>query len=551
MRAEDLLISVPSGAPESIPQTSSSRSGESDLAAWLCLVAFVVFTAALATQHEMWRDEVRAFSVATNARSWLQLLHDIHEDGHPILWYAILRIGYGLTHSTLVLPLASLLIAAAAALLMLRFAPFPFWMRVLAVFGAYLGYEYSVTCRNYGLSIVLMLVACIFFSTRHERPVRLGAVLALLANTSVHGALASLVLLFVWLVDVFEPSARRFLMTRRSIAAICLVIAGAAFGVWSAHPPPEIAYAFSFGRLRVTDVLRAILADPGLGLMGWYGANIAAAGEIPWVNLGWNPQIVSRVIVDIALACIGLALRRNLACLIAAVLAVFGFEVLFRFVYGGGLRHEGILAFILISLCWIASAQARVAHGRRRALSIALGLAPLLIVQSAALPWMALKEVKRPVSSSKAFASFIRQTPHLSNAILLGEPDYLMEPMPYYVRNRIFMTRQQRFDYRVHFDRSILRMQDFQLGELIALAESLACANRQPVLVAIGAWRFLADTAGAAPVGYSPAFFRWSSAEITRLFDRGTLVFSSFDAILDENYNVFEISPSAECGVAR
>ncbi|HYN83454.1 MAG TPA: hypothetical protein VES88_18390 [Gemmatimonadaceae bacterium] len=508
------------------------------------LVAFVAFTAAVSTQHEMWRDEVRAFSVATNAGSWLQLLHDSQEDGHPILWYAILRIGYGLTHSTLVLPVASLAIAAAAAFLMLRFAPFPFWMRVLAIFGAFLGYEYSVMSRNYGLGILLMFAACIFFSTRKRQPTRLGIILLLLANTSVHAAVASLLLLLVWLMDFFNPAHRPFLLTRSSVAAICIAVGGAAFGLWSAHPPPEMSYAFSVGQLRVTDVLATILSDPGLALMGWGGTNIAAAEQIPWASVGMNPELASRVIVDIALASIAWSLRRNLPCLTAAILAVFGFEVLFRLVYGGGLRHEGFLAFILISLCWIATAEAQRRNAPERASSIPLGLIPLLVVQTAALPWIAKSEIDRPVSSSKAFAAFIRQSPHLRNAILAGEPDFMMEPMPYYVGNRVFMPRQRNFDYRAHFDRGIRRKLNLGLGELVDLADSLACANGQPVLLAIGPYNLLTDPAGQTPVNYPPAVFRWNDAERSRLFDRGKLVFSSFGAMINENYNVFEIPPS-------
>lgn len=98
----------------------------------------------------MWRDEVRAFSVATNAPSWLELFYSLHQEGHPIVWYAVLRLGYALTHSTLVLSIAALIVAWGAAFLMLRFAPFPFWIRLLAVFGAFLGYEMSVVSRNYG-----------------------------------------------------------------------------------------------------------------------------------------------------------------------------------------------------------------------------------------------------------------------------------------------------------------------------------------------------------------------------------------------------------------
>jgi hypothetical protein len=519
------------------------RERQQDWAPWVCLVAFVAFTATVFGYHEMWRDEVRPLFVAANAGSWLQLVHNIHEEGHPVLWYAVLRVGYGLTHSTLVLPVASIAIAAAAAFLMLRFAPFPFWMRVLAVFGAFLGYQYSIIVRNYGIGILLMFTACIFFSTRHEKPIRLGIILALLGNTSPHAALATFLFLFVWLMDVREPAARRFVLSGPSIAAICVVIAGTAFGLWSAHAPPDSAFAFSLSKLRVTDVLRTIAADPGLALMGAQDTNIAAAEWIPWASLGLNPELTSRVIVDIALASIAWSLRRNLPCLIAAVLAVFGFEVVFQHVYGAGLRHEGILAFTLISLCWIATTEAERRNEHTRARSIPFGLIPLIVVQAAALPWIVKLDIERPRSSSKAFGQFIRETPRLRNAVIMGDPDYLMEPMSYYVRNRIFFPRQHGFDYRTHFDHGAQRDLELRLGALLDVADSLACANRQPVLLAMGEYRLLTEPEGESPVSYVNTF-RWNASERSRLFEKGKLVFFSFGSFSREDYSVFEIPSS-------
>ena len=493
----------------------------------------------------MWRDEVRPIVVAANARSWLELLHNVHEEGHPVLWYAILRAGYGLTHSMLVLPIASIAIAAAAAFLMLRFAPFPFWMRVLAAFGAFLAYEYSVIARNYGIGILLMFAACIFFSSRHEKPIRLGISLALLANTSPHAALSTLILLFVWLMDVREPAARRLLLTGPSIAAICVVISGTAFGLWSAHAPPDSAFAFSLSELRVTEVLRTIAADPGSALVGSQGTNIAAAEWIPWARLGLNTELASRVIVDVALACIAWSLRRNLPCLIAAVVAVFGFEVFFQHVYGAALRHEGMLTFTLISLCWIATAEAERRNERARARSIPLGLVPLIAVQAAAAPWIVRHDVENPRSSSKAFGQFIRDTPRLRNAVIMGDPDYLLEPMPYYVRNPIFFPRQHGFDYRTHFDHGAQRDLELRLGAMLDVADSLACANRRPVLLAMGEHRLLTEAEGESRVSYANTF-RWNASERSRLFEKGKLVFSSFGfrSSTFEDYNVFEIPPS-------
>ena len=526
-----------------IESQTLTHQGERNWARWLCLVAFVAFAATVFAYHEMWRDEVRPLSVAANAGSWLQLVHNIHEEGHPILWYAILRIGYGLTHSWLVLPVASIAIATTAGYLMLRFAPFPFWVRVLAVFGAFLAYQYTVIVRNYGIGVLLMFAACIFFSTRHERPVRLGIVLALLANTSPHAALVTLLLLFVWLMDVREPTARRFLVTKRSIGAICIVIVGTAFGVWGAHAPPDSAFAFSLSQLRVTDVLRTIVSDPGSALMGAQDTNIAAAEWIPWSSLGLNSVLTSRVIVDVALVCIAWSLRRSLPCLIALVLAVFSFEIVFQHVYGAGLRHEGILAFTLISLCWIATTEAQRQNERARARLIPLGLIPLIVVQAAALPWIVKLDIERPRSSSKAFGQFIRDTPRLRNAVIMGDPDYLLEPMPYYVRNPIFFPRQHGFNYRTHFDHGAQRDLELRLGAMLDVADSLACANRQPVLLAMGEYRLLTEAEGESPVSYVNTF-RWNASERSRLFEKGKLVFSSFGSWTREDYNVFEIPPA-------
>jgi hypothetical protein len=496
----------------------------------------------------MWRDEVRAFSVAIQAQSWPELLHDIHQDGHPILWYAILRVGYAITHSPLVLPITALLIAWGAAFLILRFAPFPVWMRVLTVFGAFLGHEFSVIARNYGIGILLMVVACIFFPARRERPLRLGVVLALLANTSVHAALAALLLAFVWVgTDVLDKGSRRTLAQLASLGALLIVAAGVAFGLWSAHVPADMTYAVSLTQV-LPNRWGVIPLDPAAAVMGVQLSNIAAAGELPWARIGLDPSIMSRLIVDVALIGILWSLRKNPVCLAAAVLAFIAFALLFRLVYSGSLRHEGMLAFILISLVWIAiqASRERTANERR---AMALGLLPLVFFQAVALPVTARRVLKYPTSSSRAFAADIERNPAWREAILAGEPDYIMEPMPYYVRNPVFMPRQREYDYRVYFDRGAKRKLDLRLGDLIDLADSLSCANARPVLLAIGYEAVLAKPEGEEHPAYTGTVFRWNDTERARLLAEGRRVGSFMNATSDENYYLFEFRPrrAAEC----
>ena len=140
----------------------SQREPMSSRRLWLALGGYTAMLIALAMRHEMWRDEVRAFSVATRAASWGQMLSDLHHEGHPALWYAVLRAGYTITQSNLVLPVATILISIATAYLILRYAPFPFWLRLLAVFGVFLGFELSVMARNYGIGVLFMIGSTCF-----------------------------------------------------------------------------------------------------------------------------------------------------------------------------------------------------------------------------------------------------------------------------------------------------------------------------------------------------------------------------------------------------
>jgi hypothetical protein len=92
------------------------------LGAWLALVIFVT------TRHEYWRDEIRPWSLAGAAHSPVDLFHRIRYEGHPILWYLILYVGRSLDDTPLVLPMASIAIAAAAMAIFVLRAPFPLWM---------------------------------------------------------------------------------------------------------------------------------------------------------------------------------------------------------------------------------------------------------------------------------------------------------------------------------------------------------------------------------------------------------------------------------------
>jgi hypothetical protein len=49
------------------------------------------------------------------------------------------------------------------------------------------------------------------------------------------------------------------------------------------------------------------------------------------------------------------------------------------------------------------------------------------------------------MSSSKALGAFLNGAPSFRDAILVPEPDYYIESLPYYAHNPIYLARERRF----------------------------------------------------------------------------------------------------------
>ena len=497
----------------------------------------------LALNHEMLRDEVRALSVATQW-SWATMFSELHHEGHPSLWYILLRCAFALAHSTLVLPILAIVVALVAAYLILKHAPFPVWLRVLSVFGVFLGYELSISARNYGIGVLLLVAACLAYGSRARRPIVLGIVLVLLANTSVHAAVATLVLIFLWLTDLLDDETREQLLSRGGITGVVMALVGVGVSYLTARPTPDMAWALSFSSLDYGKVLSSVFADPGKSLLGYRDANIAGTEAFPWRVTGIDGRVAARIIVDLSLVWLAWSLRRSWRALVALVLAVLGFAFVFRIAYTAGSRHEGLLLFLILSICWLAVVRERADKETSR--RIAFGLLPLFALQSLALPIVVHRTIRYRESSSKAFAGFIQSNPAYRDAILMAEPDYMMEALPYYVGNPVFMPRQREFSPRVYFDKGTRRRLSLTLGELTATADSVACATKKSVLLAIEYPEFQYRPKGEAHPNYRGTVFTWSESDWQQLRQRqpGQRPVALFPrATSDEIYAVYEIDP--------
>ena len=113
----------------------------------LCLGFFAVGLFGV-LNHAMWRDELNPWLIARDTATLSDMLAALHYEGHPVLWYLILRAVQAVTLNPVAMQLLHLGIGTATVWLVVRFAPFRAWQKVLFAFGYLPFYEYLLVSRN-------------------------------------------------------------------------------------------------------------------------------------------------------------------------------------------------------------------------------------------------------------------------------------------------------------------------------------------------------------------------------------------------------------------
>lgn len=208
------------------------------------LIVFLAYAAMLAIfgpLHEPWADEAQAWMLSAEPSLRELLFHYLRHEGHPALWYLLLWLPTHLHMSYSLFWAISCSCALAGTWVLLRFAPFPFYLRALLPFTFFLAYQYSVVARSYVLFPLLAFLAAHLYRERRPRPVAMAVVLALLANLSVHGTLLGLVFALAYVWNLKRSSRlernRDFIAAGAIFAASILFVAVCLWPTVGALPP--------------------------------------------------------------------------------------------------------------------------------------------------------------------------------------------------------------------------------------------------------------------------------------------------------------------------
>ncbi len=439
------------------------------LVLWLMLAGFAV------AQHDPWADEAQAWMLA-NAVSWKTLFtHSLHYEGSGGLWHAFLKVLHALHFSFTGMRWLVAGIQGAAMAVLLARAPFPRMVRLLLPFTFFLLYQDAVIARSYCLFAILAFPAAALLRSGRPRPVLFAVLVGLMANISVHAALASggmaIAALLVW--------RGRLLRNLPAVGVLLLLWAGA---IATMIPAPDIDYPAgnnierSIAKIEIA--FGAHVSMPAL-LSRDSMANLPPAPSVPRQKLRGLRKAWSKTARILSIVTYPISISRLLALLLVLLTAVQAFllnrngrtrftgaadsgslgwsglipymlmVLVFTSLYLAP-RHAGMVFTAFVIAAWLTWPLRAEVRQRRLALErITAGLLALVCLVQISWSFHAIyKEHTLPYAPGKMTAEYLRSrgvgTPG-SNVKMAGFYYFSIDPLLYFDRNLYFNQPPHRY----------------------------------------------------------------------------------------------------------
>ena len=218
-------------------------------------------------------------------------------------------------------------------------------------------------------------------------------------------------------------------------------------------------------------------------------------------------------------------------------------SVFFAVIYGGSYRHQALWLMFLLSMYWIAGApMPTIQISRRQAVIQKAGWALLLVLLLIQVT-LGINIAGRiafgslPESRSRDLAHLISGYPELKSAIIVADPDYLVEALPAYMTNRVYRLREAQFGSIVKFTRSA--QQELSLADILSKAHQLRHSEQQPVVILLSKRLNPSSPAERIDEGYS--WTLTTTPEQVQTFLAATRRIERFEAACctDESFDVY------------
>ena len=454
------------------PLLSERPASANRRARTLLFLAWLAVTLALAANHVPWRDEARAWSLMLMGDGWAGMFRTVQGEGHPFLWYVLLRVGWDLFGVPEVLRVTGLVIGVAAVALLVLRGPFRLAMLAVLIFSLHLGFEYTVLARNYGISALLMLAIAAWWQ-RLRDSLWLGVLLALLCNTNVPSVFVAGSLLVYRLLEIWDEQRRVDLNSaqwRRLISNGLLLGLGALLCFLAVYPPVNDAAASAASAPLTPINLLGALFTP----------------ERSFIAIGFGRGSMVGQLVLYASLLIFIDRPRALLTAIAALLSL---KLFFFFVYPGYYRHSALFFVLMIALAWIEADKGWVREWKqdppRPVLWIgSTAFALLMVMQTTRYLHYPIGNLVlgRPYSHAADLAAILAR-PEFAGATLMIDPDTMGESVAYQTGRPFWLIRQNRPGTVTPL--ALSGNKQLTLDRLLEQAAEVRARTARPVVIAL------------------------------------------------------------------
>ena len=402
------------------------------------LLLFTLIAFLLIPYHEPWFDETQAWLIVRDSSLKDLLLHRLHYEGAPALWYLLLWM-LKLSH----VPFRGMqymgaAIAVAGAYVWLRFNPLPRVLSLLFPLTFFLQYQYAIISRSYVFFPLLAFSLMALYADRRSSPVSFCVLAGLLANGSLHMAAFAAGAVVLYVSDRFRsntlPSSQFF---HRFTLPLVMLFGFFAFSATTAWPTND----GSFGD-KIINTLRAPVSNSKLTPVHvrtedypppraqgateaalWHTIYPPADASHRRILMG---KLLKRAIRLLTLVTVPISTSNLLAFvfLLLLILNLWRRELLLALVpyllviavcigIQGATHHYGLVWIALVCALWAVAAADRDKYFAQQSVTCALYFS-VLVIMLLQVGWSvhALQaDFRLPYASGQETATFLKQQP--------------------------------------------------------------------------------------------------------------------------------------------
>ncbi len=174
----------------------------------IVFILFAVLTFIVGIHHEPWADEAQAWLIARE-NTYLHLITDaLKYDGHPLIWYYLLRTLYLLHFPYRLIFLVPWLCSVVGIWLFLFRSKIPIFIKIFFPFTYFIFFQYAVVARNHSLIFPMLAIIAVFYGKRLHKPYIYAFLLILLTNISAQGFVLAFALLLFFIFDLYKEKIK-------------------------------------------------------------------------------------------------------------------------------------------------------------------------------------------------------------------------------------------------------------------------------------------------------------------------------------------------------